>query len=242
MNTLVRGYNPSRSLAQDSLATKVAEVLNADILSGKLNPGQRVDLNHYSALLNVSITPLRDAAKYLESFGLIRVLPRRGVFVAELTAKDMKDIFDVRIALEGLAIRLATPRIPLEKIERALKLYKSVRDAASIDRRKRLLLKVDLLIHTLGLEYCGNPRLQKMMEGLRDLIKWCQRTIILRLEEPYMSTLPEHIAICEAVSARDPDRAAAAMTEHLSNTLVRIQKFLTQGEPSQIDKGTVQPL
>jgi DNA-binding GntR family transcriptional regulator len=234
MNTLVRGYNPSRSLAQGSLATKVAEVLNAEILSGKLNPGQRVDLNHYSALLNVSITPLRDAAKHLESFGLIRVLPRRGVFVAELTAKDMKDIFDVRIALEGLAIRLATPRIPLEKIERALKLYKSARDAVSIDRRKRLLLKVDLLIHTLGLEYCGNPRLQKMMERLRDLIKWCQRTIILRLEEPYMSTLPEHIAICEAVSARDPDRAAAAMTEHLSNTLVRIQKFLTQGEPSQI--------
>ncbi len=222
---------PVGLLAQDSLATKVADALSEQILSGQLVPGQRVDLNHYAALWNVSVTPLRDAAKHLESLGLINVLPRRGVLVAELSAKEVKHIFDVRIALESVAIRLATPRIPRDRAERALKLYKAARDTTSDAERKRLLPKVDLLIHNLGQEYCDNPRLQKLMDRMRDLIKWCQRTIILHLNEPFMTTLPEHIAICEAVCARDPDQAAEAMSEHLSNTLARIQAFLVQDQP-----------
>jgi DNA-binding GntR family transcriptional regulator len=222
--------NPAGLLSQDSLATKVAEALSEQILSGQLTPGQRVDLNHYASLWNVSVTPLRDAAKHLESLGLINVLPRRGVFVVKLSAKEVKDIFDVRIALESAAVRLATPRIPRDRAQRALKLYEAARDTNSDTERKRLLPKVDLLIHNLGQEYCDNPRLQKLMDGMRDLIKWCQRTIILRLNEPFMTTLPEHIAICEAVCARDPDRAAAAMSEHLSNTLTRIEAFLIEDQ------------
>jgi len=234
-----KAMNQISIFAQESLAMKVAEALNEEIITGKLPPGQRIDLNHYASMWNISITPLRDAVKHLESLGLINVLPRRGVFVAELSVKDIKDIFEVRIALEAVAIRLATPSIPSEKAERALKLYKAARDTTSDAERKRLLPKVDLLIHTLGLEYCGNPRLQKLMEGMRDLIKWCQRTIILRLEEPYMTTLPEHIAICEAVCARDPNRAAAAITEHLSNTLARIQEFLGQEQPLRKEQGDI---
>jgi DNA-binding GntR family transcriptional regulator len=211
----------------------VAEALSEQIVSGQLSPGQRVDLNHYASLWNVSVTPLRDAAKHLESLGLIRVLPRRGVFVADLGAKEVKDIFDVRIALETTAVRLAATRIPMDKAERALKLYCAARDTTSDAERKRMLPKVDLLIHRLVEQYCDNPRLQKLMEGLHDLIKWCQRTIILRLTEPYVATLPEHIAICQAVCARDPDRAATAMREHLMNTLARVQTFLAESEQEQ---------
>ena len=71
------------------------------------------------------------------------------------------------------------------------------------------------------------------MEGLQDLIKWCQRTISLRLTEPYVATLPEHIAICQAVCDRDPDRAATAMNEHLMNTLARVQTFLAERAQEQ---------
>jgi DNA-binding GntR family transcriptional regulator len=203
-----------------------------------LLPGQRVDLAKHAAKWHVSITPVRDAAKQLESQGLIKILPRRGVFVAELTAKELKDIFDVRIALESAAIRLATPGIPAAEAQRALQLYMAARDAASAAQRSRLLPKIDLLIHTLALQHCDNPRLQKAMENMADLVRWCQRTIIARLDEPFLATLPEHIAICEAVCARDPDRAAAAMHSHLSNTLERIQKFLAS-RGGQKDAGLV---
>jgi DNA-binding GntR family transcriptional regulator len=216
------------ALAQESLSRRVMEAFSDQILSGRLVPGQRVDLGFYASKWEVSITPVRDAAKQLEALGFLKVLPRRGVFVAELSAKEVKDIFDLRTSLETTAVRLATPRIPKAEAERALQLYIKAGEAPPGKERLRLLPKVDLLIHTLALTYCDNPRLQKMMEGMRDLVKWCQSTIILKLNEPFMTTLPEHIAICEAVCARDPERAAAAMQTHLNNTSERIQAFLRE--------------
>jgi len=213
------------SLAQETLAERVVQALTDEIVSGRLAPGQRVDLAHYAAKWHVSITPVRDAIKQLESLGFLVVLPRRGVFVAELTAKEVKDIFDVRIALESVAIRLATPRIPGEEALRALDLYTTARDTTG-RQRVRLLPKIDLLIHTLALKYCDNARLQKTIDNMTDLVKWCQNTVILNVDEPFMTTLPEHIAICEAVCAREPERAAMAMHVHLTNTSERIQDFL----------------
>jgi DNA-binding GntR family transcriptional regulator len=195
-------------------------------LSGKLIPGQRVDLGYYAGKWEVSITPLRDAAKKLESLGFLELLPRRGVFVAELSAKEVKDIFDLRTALETTAVRLATPRIPKAEADEALSLYTGAGEAPAGKQRIRLLPRVDLLIHTLALTHCDNPRLQKMMEGMRDLVKWRQRTIILKLDEPFITTLPAHIAICEAVCARESERAD--MQTHLNNTSERIQKFLRE--------------
>jgi DNA-binding GntR family transcriptional regulator len=224
------------SLAQETLAERVVEALADEIVSGRLAPGQRVDLAHYATKWHVSITPVRDAIKQLESNGFLVVLPRRGVFVTELTAKEVKDIFDVRIALESVAIRLATPRIPAEDSARALDLYVTARDTAG-RQRARLLPKIDLLIHSLALKYCDNTRLQKTIENMTDLVKWCQNTIILNVDEPFVATLPEHIAICEAVCARDPERAAKAMHIHLTNTSERIQEFLAARERSGTASG-----
>src|SRR4051794_19687432 len=176
---------PLGTLAQDSLSRRVTEALSNQILSGRLLPGQRVDLGYYAAQWDVSVTPVRDAAKQLETLGFLKVFPRRGVFVTELTAKEVKDIFDVRTALETTAIRLATPRIPKKEADRALRLYTKAAEAPSGKERDRLLPRIDLLIHTLAVDYCDNPRLQKMMEGMRDLVRWCQKTTVLSLHEPF---------------------------------------------------------
>jgi DNA-binding GntR family transcriptional regulator len=148
--------------------------------------------------------------------------------VTDLSAKEVKDIFDLRSALETMAVRLAVPHVPKIEAEKALKLYIRAGEASVGKERDRLLPKVDLLVHTLALTYCDNPRLQKMMEGIRDMVRWCQSTIILHLNEPFMTTLPEHIAICEAICAGNPARAAAAMQTHIENTSERIQAFLRE--------------
>jgi DNA-binding GntR family transcriptional regulator len=189
-----------------------------------------VDLGYLASQWEVSVTPVRDAAKQLEALGFLRVLPRRGVFVAELSAKEVKDIFDLRSALETMAVRLATLRIPKSEAEKALKLYVKAGDAPAGKEQERLLPKVDLLVHTMALTYCDNARLQKMMEGIRDMVRWCQSTIILHLNEPFMTTLPEHIAICEAICAGDAEHAAAAMQTHIENTSQRIQVYLRDAD------------
>lgn len=214
-------------LGQESLAEKAMDALSKEIFSGRLAPDQRVDLAAYAARWKISVTPVRDAAKQLESIGLLKVLPRRGIFVSEINLKDLKDIFDVRIALECAAVQLATPRIPDKEARRALKLYQSGKEETRALERERLLPKIDLLIHNLAREHCGNPRLQKIMDSFDYLIKWTQTTIIANVKESLSKTLPEHIAICQAVCDRDPERAMTAMRLHLQNTYERLEALIT---------------
>jgi DNA-binding GntR family transcriptional regulator len=223
---------PVEPIALETLAGRVFDALSAEVLSGRLRPGQRVDLGHYATIWNVSLTPLRDAAKQLEVLGFLKVMPRRGIFVSELTAKEVKDIFYLRIAFESMAVRLATPRIPPAEVERVRQLYIEAGEAAKLDEHDESLSKVDLLIHKLALDYCGNARLRKMMEDMWDLVEWCQNTIALRLNEPFLTTLPEHLAICDAILSGDPEAASDAMFDHLALTSERIQTILQKENPS----------
>jgi len=211
---------------KSSLSEQVENALKEEIISGRLAPGQRIDLNAFSLNWSISITPLRDAVKQLESVGLVEISPRRGVFVSRLDQQAIKEIFELRIALECMAIQLATHAVPIEEARNAKKLYSQAKSALRKEHRDELLPKIDMLIHNLGIKYCGNQLLVKMMEGLRDLIRWSQQTIIRNLNESYETTLPEHIRIAEAVCARDAAGAAEAMRVHLQNTYNRIVPFL----------------
>lgn len=113
-------------------------------------------------------THVRDAARKPEALGLITILLRRGVFVATLDARDVKELFDVRIALESATIRLATPHIPKDEASRTRKLCIEAGEKlkAQSDEKHLSLPAVDLLIHKLALQYCDNSRLQKMMQEM----------------------------------------------------------------------------
>lgn len=228
----VEGPESSAILNKESLSEQVERALKEEILSGRLAPEQRVDLSTYRRNWSVSATPLRDAVKLLEAAGLVEISPRRGVFVSRLDRKALKDIFDLRIALECKAIELATPFIPVKEAQQVLSLYSRAKNARQKDRAQ-LLQKTDLLIHDLAVKYCGNPRLIKVMEDLRDLIRWSQQTIIRHLREPFEVTLPEHIRITEAVCARDAASAATAMRIHLENTYKRVEAFLEEQSGSR---------
>lgn len=216
-------------IALETLGNQIVDALSHEIISGRLQPGQRIDLNFYADRWNISITPVRDAARKLEALGLITILSRRGVFVATLDARDVKELFDVRIALESATVRLATPHIPTDEARQTRKLYIEAGEKLKAQpAEKHLSLPtVDLLIHKLALQYCDNSRLQKMMQEMWGLIEWCQNTVASQLQEPFLTTLPEHIAICDAIIAGDADAASAAMYQHLTLTSARIQSLLT---------------
>jgi DNA-binding GntR family transcriptional regulator len=209
------------------LSAQVENALKEEILSGRLLPGQRIDLQSLAKLWNVSPTPLRDAVRSLANQGLVAVSPRRGVFVAAVDKKALKEIFELRIALECTATELATSIVPAQEAEHALSAYKRARDATNERERRKALAAIDNLIHDVIIRHCGNSRLIKIMNGLRDHVRWSQQNIIARVSQPYNTTLPEHIRIAEAVCRRDTAAAVAAMREHLENSY---QRFLSRLE------------
>jgi DNA-binding GntR family transcriptional regulator len=219
---------PMNALSQPSLAERVEEALKEEILSGRLAPAQRIDLNAYRESWSVSITPLRDAVKQLEVLGFVEVSPRRGVFVARIDGRALKQIFDLRIALECLAVGLATPAIPEQKLAEMREIYLQAQNAAHNKKRNELLRKTDSVVHNIVIEYCDNERLVNFMISLRDLIRWSQQTIIMNLNEPYETTLPEHMRIVDALCERDAEGAEKAMRLHLENSYKRVEAFLNE--------------
>ena len=162
---------------------------------------------------------------FSEATGLVAIHPRKGVFVADLDRVGLAETFELRIAFEGMAIRLATRNVPAPVAANALRKYRQAEKATG-NARLGQLQQVDDLIHEIGFQYCNNKRLRKMMESVRDLVLWSKQTIIRNVPEPYEATLPEHLAICEAVVAGNGDAAERAMRTHLENSLARIEKYL----------------
>jgi DNA-binding GntR family transcriptional regulator len=212
-------------LNRESLATQVRNVLREEIISGQLDGRARIDVKQYARKWAISTTPIRDAFKHLETEGLLRVSPRRGVYVAEVNWIELKEIYEVRMAIECTAVRLAAANIPPETAQSVLQDYRDAQSAKGRDRA-RLLREADFRIHEVAMVYCGNARLQRLAESIHDLVRWTRQTLIRSLPRPYEDTLTEHIAICEALCRGDGASAADAMYVHLANTLARISKFL----------------
>lgn len=211
-----------------SLSEQVENALRDEITHGRLRPGQRVSVADYQENWKVSSTPFRDAVRSLERQGFLTVEPRRGVYVSPMNAGAVQEIFDVRIALECMAIELATPLVPAAEAARVRDAYlQAQRRARQGDRS--LLGATDRLVHDLALEHCGNGRLQRLLSGQLHLIRWAQNTIIDEMPTALELALPEHIEILDAVCAREPARAAGAMRLHLENSCVRLSQRLAVG-------------
>lgn len=208
-----------------SLAEQARDALKDEIFSGALKPGDRLDLSDYAKRWSISLTPLRDAAKSLETSGIVEISPRRGIFVVELDRKALREIFELRICLEGSAIRLAAQHVPREVAQEALDSYCRA-GAAPAGERENALAEVDFVVHRLAKDYCGNARMQRMMESVWDVFEWSRHTIIHTVPIPFENTLPEHIEICQCLVDGDGDRAEQAMRRHLEHAFQRIDAEL----------------
>ncbi|ESW60331.1 MAG: GntR family transcriptional regulator [Rhodobacter sp. CACIA14H1] len=212
-------------LIQSSLADQAREALRDQIISGKLPPNARIDLHDLAQQWNISPTPLRDAVKALESSGLVEIQPRRGVFVAGLDRKGLRETFELRMAFEGMAARLAAVHLPDGLAADAGRRYRAA-GAMPADLQETALQEVDTLVHDIVRDNCGNSRLIRLMEGVRDLVQWSRQTIIRHVPESFAASLPEHLAICDALAARHADGAERAMRIHLDGVLARIEDYL----------------
>lgn len=210
-----------------SLAEQVEQALREEIITNRLAPNQRIDVGYYANLWSTSPTPVRDAIKALEMAGFVTVSPRRGVNVAEMNESTLREIYELRIAIECTAVRLACAHVPEAKAREALQLYRRAQESSG-QKREALLSEIDLIVHDIALKYCDNKRFRRTMSDLNDLIRWSRLSVIRNLPAAYDTTLPEHIRICEALLARDGERASREMFEHLNNSLERICKYMAE--------------
>ena len=193
----------------------VFNTLRRAILRGELKPGERLMEIQLANKLGVSRTPIREAIRKLELEGLVLMVPRKGAEVAEITEKNLRDVLEVRCALEELAVQLACDRIDPERMQQLLDAAAHFRDilgTADITE----LGEADEAFHDVIFQATDNRRLSQLLNNLREQM-YRYRIEYLKKKECYPQLLEEHAAIIQAIREHDKAKATEITVQHINN-------------------------
>ncbi len=193
----------------------VFNTLRRAILRGELKPGERLMEIQLANKLGVSRTPIREAIRKLELEGLVIMIPRRGAEVAEITEKNLRDVLEVRCALEELAVQLACDRIDksgIRELHEAAKRFQNVLDSDDITQ----IAQADEAFHDVIFVATGNARLIQLLNNLREQM-YRYRIEYLKKKECYPQLLAEHQGIIEAIEAQEKEKATEITMTHINN-------------------------
>ena len=222
-------YKPLREL--------VFENIRQAIVKGIFAPGERLMEIQLADDLGVSRTPVREAIRKLELEGFVVMIPRRGTYVANLSIKDINDVYEIRISLDVLAAGLAAERIEPEELEELNRLLLEISEAARTGPMDKIV-RLDTAFHDVLYKASRNDRLRNIINNLREQITGIRGTS-MRYPGRLADTLEEHRALVDSIAARDSERAQAAARIHLENaehTLLKAMAEEQQAKPGHNDK------
>lgn len=188
----------------------VADKLREAILRGHLKPGEKLDQNEIAGLLNVSRSPVREALRTLAAEGLVEVVPHRGAVVAELSPAELEEIYFIRGILEGMAARLAAPKVDSERIAALQTILEELEQTTNLDR----WLELNRRFHHTIYKVANRPRLLSIIKNLRDTSTPYIRQYIASSEHMDEAKI-SHRHIFEACANRDGVLAQQETEKHL---------------------------
>ena len=193
----------------------VFNTLRRAILRGELKPGERLMEIQLANKLGVCRTPIREAIRKLELEGLVLMIPRKGAEVAEITEKNLRDVLEVRCALEELAVQLACDRIERNRIRELHAAAAHFRDILDSDDITQIAA-ADEAFHDVIFKATGNERLIQLLNNLREQM-YRYRIEYLKKKECYPQLLKEHATIMKAIEEHDKEKATRITGQHINN-------------------------
>ena len=194
-------------------AQSAAQALRDAILVGRLRPGDRIVENHWAATLGVGQPTIREALRELEYQGMLVKNPNRGTFVAQLSCDDYRQLTDVRMPLEVMAVRMAARHLTAEDQAELQSLVDSM--ASSIDRHDLTgFHEKDVAFHRKIWELAGNPYLAMCLESVTfRLFVFSVIGDRPRLHEENLAAVEQHRRILAGLCSRDPEIAQRDFVE-----------------------------
>lgn len=203
-----------------NLRQQVYEQIKHEIISCKLSPGQPISESTFVGRFQVSKTPIREALTSLQQDHLVEYIPNRGFSVANISFKDIQEIYEARIYLEGILIRLAVKHISDAEIEK-LESYASIQydwsDPASIDA----YLQANIDFH---LDLARAARNNRLYWSYVSLLNEGQRLIYMDFKSTNVIPIwtVSHKRFTDALRARDEAAGVLAIEQTLENAKKRL--------------------
>ena len=212
----------------------VFNTLRQAILTGEFTPGERLMEIALAERLGVSRTPVREAIRKLELEGLVVMIPRKGAEVARITEKDLRNVLEVRCALEELSASLSCERITEEE---KLELRQSLQEFEEAVKSKDVsyIVDKDVEFHDIIYKKKKNDRLIQILNNLREQI-YRYRMEYTKDEDYHEVLLKEHKEIYDAIIHNDKEKAMECVKTHIYNQELNVIRSLQEQEDKELTK------
>lgn len=200
---------PSRTTYADGVVRAIRDA----VLDGRLAPGQRLTEPGLATQLRVSRTPIREAFRALEHEGLLQRVPGRGIVVAEVSGRDVEEIYAVKSALESVAVREACRTLTEAELDALHGLFKKM-EVLSREPDLRHYTQVSREFHAQIIRSAGNRWLWEVYRTVDGPIQRLRAYALATPGRP-KSSVAEHAAILDALARRDPGEAERLIRAHV---------------------------
>lgn len=212
-----------------TMATSAAETLRELIVMGEIPAGTPLRLEDLADRLGMSISPVREAVRQLESLGLAEHAPYKGARVTAIDAGEMHDVYEVRLALETLAVRHAATRWDDTTDAQFEEVLGALSDAYAAGERAAII-RGNTAFHDAIAQVSGSRWLPRL---LRPTLETSERFSAFVIDEPDEETYEVeergHRAIVAACRAHDADEAERTLTAHLAAFAAIFERDLGAG-------------
>lgn len=200
-----------------TLMNQALKQIKEAIREGRLKPGDRLIETELAKDMGISRFPIREALRQLEKEGLVQSIPFKGTTVARFSQKDIEDLYNLRGALEGLAVKTLVKKITPTEIKKLQTIVKAMTRAGE-EGKGRKVIEEDMRFHKRLCELSGNDKLLTVWLTLEG-----QSRIFLTFEKfqytDLQSFIDWHVEILEALKKRDGQLAEEAVWKHLAEGL-----------------------
>lgn len=202
----------------------VFNTLRQAILRGELKPGERLMEIQLANKLGVSRTPIREAIRKLELEGLVLMIPRKGAEVAEITEKSLRDVLEVRKALEELSVQLACERITpqmLKELDESAAEFERILKSEDVTE----IAQADVHFHDVIYKAADNQRLTQLLNNLGEQM-YRYRVEYLKNPSVYGKLIKEHEEIIRHIKEREKEKAVRIVCEHIDNQVTAVSDVI----------------
>jgi DNA-binding GntR family transcriptional regulator len=203
-----------KTVDSTNLRDQTYDIIKNMIILREIEPGKKINEEHIAREIQVSRTPIREALCRLENEGIVRIIPRRGAFVSDLTETNVKEIMLIREVLEGLVTRLAVENMDQKTLDKLRRALEKVRTIPETDRELIHYTRSEVDFHALLLDASNNQMLKNMMVIINAHLQIIRlRTVVI--PERARKTVKEHQRILQAIEDGDADAAEELMRKHV---------------------------
>ena len=210
---------------KEKYSDQVFDILKSKIINNVIKPGSKLKIEEIEREYGISKTPLKEALNKLEYEGYVTVKSRSGTYVSIPTKEEVKQIYELRQAIEWQAIQLSIGNIPIKDL---LKLKEDIIVAEQKIEKEEydLFFDTDVRLHKMIVDYSGNKYILKVKEMIDDHIHWFRILGAINKTRPYKSSA-RHQEIVEALIKEDRENAALLIKLHTEEVKIAVIHDIT---------------